>query len=392
MSQALSVYLNLLRFLAALAVYLFHAQWFARFSLPYIGNFGSEAVLVFFVLSGVLITSSGIRQPNGRAFLRARVVRLWSVGLPALMLTMAADTIGQHILLSAYEPMQPYDTLKWLVSIVINSLFLNQVWNVNVYAGTNGPFWSLSYEFWYYIMFAGWLYFSGKKRIGALACAALIAGPSIVIGFPIWLMGSAAYFAMVRTRASTFIGWTCWLGSIAIALTFLAIDMDKLLVKAFPTIAADAKWKVDFWPESYSLGLLVAINIFGFSVIGKSFGSLLARFSQVIRLGADISFGLYLFHYPLMYLAKAILHNAGLTTGATYATIVYAAPLGISAALAIQCERHKNWVGIVIDRVAEKANTWIWGHSQSPKSIVLTDPLQHPPSSVHIQNEDKILF
>ena len=97
MHPAISVYFNLLRFIAALAVYLFHAQHFAAMRIPLIGNLGSEAVVVFFVLSGLLITHSGLRQPDPGLFVRARLARLWSVCLPALALTLAADTLGQAI-------------------------------------------------------------------------------------------------------------------------------------------------------------------------------------------------------------------------------------------------------------------------------------------------------
>lgn len=109
-----------------------------------IGNLGTEAVVVFFVLSGLLITFAASRQPAAEKFLTARLARLWSVCLPALALTVAADLSGQYLSLESYAPFQPYSAFKWLATIGTNSLFLNQVWHLNIYAGTNGPFWSLS--------------------------------------------------------------------------------------------------------------------------------------------------------------------------------------------------------------------------------------------------------
>jgi len=149
MTRSLSLYLDLLRLLAALAVYLFHVSYFAKVRIPLIGNLGSEAVIVFFVLSGFLVTAAGMRQANLEQFVQSRLSRLWSVCLPALLLTLMVDLAGQYISLLSYHPMQPYSLFKWVASMAINALFLNQIWNLSIYPGTNGPFWSLSYEFWY---------------------------------------------------------------------------------------------------------------------------------------------------------------------------------------------------------------------------------------------------
>lgn len=349
MSASLSAYLNLLRFAAALAVYLSHAQYFTKFRIPYVGNVGNEAVFVFFVLSGMLITFSGIRQPDGGAFMKARLIRLWSVALPALALTLVADTIGQSISLAAYAPMQPYNVIKWVGSIGVNALFLNQIWNLNVFPGTNGPFWSLSYEFWYYALFAAAFYFSGRKRIILLAGLLLLTGPAILIAFPIWLMGSALYVVIARRRGSAIVGWACWTGSLAGAAAFGALELGSMLAQMFPAAAAGAKWKVDFWPESYLIGALVALNIYGFALIGDRFQPLLRAAAGFIRTGADSSFGLYLFHYPLMYLVKAMLVGAGLTGGAGFVVIVYAVPFAIAVPLALLCEKHKDVTGKAVD-------------------------------------------
>ena len=391
MNRSLSSYLNLLRFLAALAVYVSHAGYFTKLRIPYVGNMGSEAVFVFFVLSGMLITFSGMKQPDGYAFLRARLIRLWSVCLPALVLTMVWDTIGQAISLDAYSPMQPYNIFKWVASIGLNALFLNQVWHANIYPGTNGPFWSLSYEFWYYMIFAAGVYFSGKKKYIAIACAAAIAGPDILVGLPIWLLGSAVHFAVARRGASAWVGWTFWLGSIVAALAFSAFNAGLVLVETFPGIAAGAKWKVGFWPASYLIGVLVAINIYGFSLIADRFQAVLNRFAWPIQVGADISFGLYLFHYPLMYFVKAILYGAKLTSGPVFVAAIYVVPFLIAAWLAILCERHKGWIGKLIDRVGNVARPGWSKPAKNDVALRLDDLLLPPQPSASVAADEERL-
>ncbi|MDQ0917493.1 acyltransferase family protein [Paenibacillus sp. V4I5] len=81
-SQASRV-LDLLRFLSDLIVFLFHF---------YVPLPGSQAVMVFFVLSGYFISSSILKAISENRwswsdYLLRRVTRLWIVLLPALLLT-----------------------------------------------------------------------------------------------------------------------------------------------------------------------------------------------------------------------------------------------------------------------------------------------------------------
>lgn len=344
MTRQLSLYLDLLRFLAALAVYLFHAQHFAKARFPLVGNLGNEAVIVFFVLSGLLITYSGVREASLGGFVQARLARLWSVCLPALLLTLVADLTGQYLSLSSYQPMQPFGMFKWAAAIGANAIFLNQIWNLNIYPGTNGPFWSMSYEFWYYMLFAALWYFKGAPRLCAVALVALVTGPSILIAFPIWLFGAALYATVIRKpRTDAIRGILYWGGSFAIALACSYEGLNNILRALFTQTATEARWAVNFWPFSYIVGLLVALNIQGFSLLGERVLPALEKCKGPIAWGASISFGLYLFHYPLMYLTRAVLHEMGIVSGPGFVIAIYAIPFVCAASFATLCEKHK-WV------------------------------------------------
>lgn len=351
MTRSLSLYLDLLRLLAALAVYLFHVSYFAKVRIPLVGNLGSEAVIVFFVLSGFLVTAAGMRQANLERFVQSRLSRLWSVCLPALLLTLMVDLAGQYISLLSYHPMQPYSLFKWVASMAINALFLNQIWNLSIYPGTNGPFWSLSYEFWYYIIFAACFYCRGRKRVIAVILAALVAGPLILAAFPIWLLGTYIYLALRRGEgAGKRIGWLLWISSFVAAYAYSQFELNSVLRAAFPELAASAQWGVNFWPASYLIGLMVAANIYGFALMRETFLPLLEKFSGVIRVGAGLSFGLYLFHYPLMYFFKALLHASGVTGGHQFIIAMYALPFIVSTVLAFYAEKHKDMTSRALER------------------------------------------
>ncbi|MBD8540903.1 acyltransferase [Oxalobacteraceae sp. CFBP 8761] len=358
MNRSFSLYLDLLRFLAAFAVYIFHAKHFAKVKIPFVGNLGSEAVIVFFVLSGLLIATATRNQPKVGAFVRARLSRLWSVTIPALMLTLLADIAGQYLSIVSYDPMQPYSIVKWISSIGINALFLNQVWYLSVWPGTNGPFWSLSYEFWYYMFFAAFVYLRGSRRIVILAITMLIAGPLILGAFPVWLLGTAVYLALGRSPVAQYRkGWVLWLGSFAAAFAFSYFNLHSILTGVFPGVAAETRWAVNFWPASYLIGAIIATNIYGFALMGNSVSESLEKISTFIRFGANISFGLYLFHYPLMYFTKAVLMVLGFESGIVFISSIFIVPFMLSALFAIKCEKYKDSFSHIIDVVISFVST-----------------------------------
>src|ERR1700710_915952 len=58
---------------------------------------------------------------------------------------------------------------------------------------TNGPFWSLCFEVWFYIFFAIFLFTHGSRRVIMICAVALLVGPKICILFPLWGLGVLAY-------------------------------------------------------------------------------------------------------------------------------------------------------------------------------------------------------
>jgi peptidoglycan/LPS O-acetylase OafA/YrhL len=173
-----SVHLDALRGLAALSV-MFSHWWdvsFANYesvtrpnlllSAAYAySTFSHGWVIVFFALSGYLVGGSVLRARRNstwswRAYLLTRCTRIYVVLLPALLLGCALDRAGMHqpggepiyggksgihaLYNDVHPGMTPQDFLK-------NVLFLDTHRASGF--GSNGPLWSLSHEFWYYIGF-----------------------------------------------------------------------------------------------------------------------------------------------------------------------------------------------------------------------------------------------
>lgn len=213
-------YMDVFRLLAALAVVLNHARdlvWVdadkaGALALPikaiyFLAGFGHEAVMIFFVLSGFWITHSAERLIAQERFwadyLIDRLSRLLVVIVPALLLGGLLDWAGAAIFdgavyfgrLDAHSEVGDIYHSLTLTALAGNLLFLQDL-AVPVF-GSNAPLWSLSYEFWYYLWFAAAVW-SLRRRRAALTLATFgvgVAWPQVAAVFPVWLLGSALYYA-----------------------------------------------------------------------------------------------------------------------------------------------------------------------------------------------------
>ena len=201
MTPSLSFYLDLLRFGAALTVFVSHyaAGRISGGLFWQAGNYSRTAVLAFFVLSGFVIAwVTEAREDRLGDYALSRAARLYSVVVPAFILTALLNCLGSAIDPRLYAPVLSDSTFHAVLGYALSALFLGESWTLAILPGRNVPFWSLNYEAWYYILFAAAIFLRGRRRNAALAGAALLAGPKILLLFPIWLMGVGAW----RWRAS----------------------------------------------------------------------------------------------------------------------------------------------------------------------------------------------
>lgn len=264
-------------------------------------DFWKDAVIVFFLLSGYLVGGSVIREVRNatwswQKYLGDRLTRLWVVLLPALVLTVALDTLGMHIV---GGPFYSGTEGNWIIresvesrlSVPIffcNAAFLQTVKCTTL--GSNGSLWSLANEFWYYIWFpAIFCAFRTKRNFTGLVCliisiATMTMFSGLLEGFVYWIIGVLA--SVIESRISTRKSILPPLAGGAIFLLFIIVGRGRSFNHT-----------------------LVAIGFFCLLL-----GILLTEFkihnlfiSRIATVGSNFSYSLYLIHTPLALLLTATL-------------------------------------------------------------------------------------
>lgn len=97
MNKEFSLYLDCCRLFAALTVVLAHLTQFGLASgewTRFLPSNGQDAVIVFFVLSGLVIYHTVRKKVSSLSeFIAARATRIYSVAIPVVVITVCVDLI-----------------------------------------------------------------------------------------------------------------------------------------------------------------------------------------------------------------------------------------------------------------------------------------------------------
>lgn len=313
-----SVLLDAVRAIAAMLVCLYHARfllfddyshvtthralWFVPYALC---GFGHQAVLVFFILSGYLVGGHVLRAVQAgrwswRVYLLHRLVRLWVVLLPALLLGALLDGIAFHwhlapaLYAGLVDNHLGFNTHAGftLTAFAGNLLFVQKI--LTPVFGSNGALWSLAYEFWYYLIFplgllAVWgPYRAWSKALSAVLCVAACAfvGKEILLLLPVWMLGVLLALLPVRPIAASL----RWLA------TAVFLGLFTVLSRGNPETLARRDYL-----------LSVVTFFFLWMIVGAQEPARTQWYVRPSRLTAGFSYTLYLVHTPMLMLATALL-------------------------------------------------------------------------------------
>jgi peptidoglycan/LPS O-acetylase OafA/YrhL len=304
-----SVCLDAVRSAAALTVFLHHCAWLGLDGghlAWFRRDVGHSAVVIFFVLSGYVIAASVRPGMTGLEYATKRAARIYSVAIPALVLTLLIDLSARHWHLAstgpAYELNRPW--LYGLISLV----FAGDFWTLGVPAFSNNPYWSLDYEVWYYVAFGVAVFARGAWRWAGLCLVLALMGPKLWLLFPIWL-GGAALLRLQQARPLPRPA-----ARIVAATAIIAILLVKALhiedpLNAFGEGLIDFPLRFSQWYLGDSfVGVLAMALVYALGSAEIAFPPAVQR--PIVSL-AKTSFSLYLVHYPLLMLFAALLPGQG---------------------------------------------------------------------------------
>lgn len=312
LNKTQSLYLDIIRFLAALAVFFAHIPLFMGGYLWQFGQLGHQAVVVFFVLSGFVIAFvSDTKEVSLKVYAANRATRIYSVAIPAILIAIIAFYLAKEHrpeVISSFSTrvLEPYLTLLSALT------FTNQAWiNYTVFA--NPPFWSLSYEVLYYVLFGVVFYVKGIYKYLFSIFILIAMGPSILLYLPIWLLGVYCYYQNKKTpifspRKALYI----FLSS-ALLFCFLTTEIATSTINHLSVILFPKEFFSILIPPAnnflidYLLAISLTINIWSIRYIKTPLIAYVHACSSFIRKCSSYTFSLYLYHFPLLCLFAIVM-------------------------------------------------------------------------------------
>jgi peptidoglycan/LPS O-acetylase OafA/YrhL len=294
-----SLYLDAARGLAALAVVVAHFGYFRIFDdaqIARLPDFGREAVIAFFVLSGFVIAYSARRKHRTLGdYAAARAARLYSVVLPVLLSSFVLAALVRHA--SALPIADDYELHKPWLYIPFHLAFQGDTWGFVERPPWLVPYWSLDYEAWYYVLFGCWHFLAGRRRRLAVGAVLLLVGPRLWLLLPVWLSGVALYRWQERRVLGRGVARAGWLATAVLVGVWGWCDPEPWLrgvAHAWWPLDAIRMGSADRVLADYPVALLVWINFACARHAG--FGAVLARAARPIRFLSAHTFTLYLSH------------------------------------------------------------------------------------------------
>jgi peptidoglycan/LPS O-acetylase OafA/YrhL len=316
--------LDALRGLAAIYV-VFHHTVAWRGGLFVVFSFGQEAVIVFFLLSGfVIFSNENHRTQNIGNYLMRRLIRIYPMLLVAMLISSVLALTGlvgeKFTLCSFIGTIFSVQDISQLKPGVIVDPFLG-----------NAPLWTLSYEVFFYLAFP----FVMRVFVAHVILSRLLVGVSACA-----LLGS---YLLLPNHFSLVGGYfyTWWLGAVLAysysqkSLRFSALKIE--LIFGLVLILISLLGCIHYAPRG--LGVFPLLTFRHFCSALAFFAMALSPMRRIVSRGAaalgnvpqfiaSISFGVYIFHFPIV-----------VQTGAFNSTVTFWAAIFLTFALAFIVER-----------------------------------------------------
>lgn len=294
-SESTSVSLDLLRSVSAQAVVVGHGisllGIFKKVQNPAMQNI---AVLIFFILSGFLITYATLEKDNFKFkfFLIDRFSRIYTAFIPAAFFVVIVDVIGNWINPLPYTYYNSLDIKTFIGNLLMlqDYPFVGR-WITSL--GSGRPFWTLAIEWWIYLSFGYLVLVFLKKEKLTIINYIIMAFLSVV---PLY------NFFFGRGDGLT----VYWIFGFLIYILFKNNSFTKINLKSkvviFSVLLVLAVLRIHVTKEEYEpiFAFTIALMILFFMDIVKNF-TIKKWIILFIRTTANYSYTLYLTHYTIFY-------------------------------------------------------------------------------------------
>jgi peptidoglycan/LPS O-acetylase OafA/YrhL len=314
-SRGFSLYLDLFRVMAALIVVSAHATMPAISGGHYVFPFGEDAVQAFFVLSGFVIASvADGREGNFRLFAIARLSRLWSVLIPALLIGPLLVHLGFYLWHEGF--LAQYQNSIFATEFprsIAAAFFSNEIWFFALTPVFNIPLWSIGFEFWYYLIFAIYAFAPKRFKWFGVIAASSAAGPQILLLMPAWILGAAMYRYRDRINIKPLVAWMLLGGTPIAILIAHSLHVAPMLRSLYrPILGEQFLLHQIFFARDFIwqnlVGVAIAAHLIGAYSLLSEVHDVSRRLARLIRWSAGLTYSIYLLHFPVELVIVGRLH------------------------------------------------------------------------------------
>lgn len=262
-------------------------------SFGYLGGHSHAAVIIFFVLSGYVVSYANEKKNESgsygfKAYFLDRWSRIYSVLIVAIALTLAIDYVGRQLSQFYFDPsFIPQN--DFALRLFSNIFALQGIQGYRIQLGSNPALWSIGYEFIFYLLY-GLLFF--RKQLfhsrwispSVFAIALAVIGWKMTVYFGVWMMGVLAYRLSYSSHLAKIKINKRWLLLIIISVNHLLVFDNFFMLS-------------EILQDTIFAGVFAALLTFEVEQDSKS----TQWKSAVNTYMADFSYSLYAFHMPLIF-------------------------------------------------------------------------------------------
>jgi peptidoglycan/LPS O-acetylase OafA/YrhL len=284
-------------------------------------------VAVFMILSGFAITRSLMLEPTTyRDFLRARIARLYpayliglalaTLSIPAMLRVVGQlpDPVLRIEMSTIFESSAAYYGAHLLAHLLFVHEMIPEAMLSKAALAINPPMWSLSIEAQFYIvapLIVMWLRKPVLWPVGLFFLAVSPALPWLPEYVGPFVLGIVTALYIDHLRETPAAAFHAGLAVIA------AAALTRNIMVIFPA----ALWSA-----------FILVSCMRSSPVSRRLSGLLS--SRILQFCGDISYSLYIYHYPILILVLFAARNAGLEFGTARMTVILSAAFPIAIAVA----------------------------------------------------------